>query len=212
MAAHHLAALRALSARHDSTIKDDSPDTIGRKLKQQLAIIERNCAELELLRANPDKMKSKLANDLLETDAQIKLKGRIAEARSRAEKLLNDHREMLQKDQWKKAALGENQYAAEFRRVFRELKTDMDKVGFMKKAIDNGDCAAVSAIVCAPPSLSGLSAEQVAHYKDAYLSRFSEGNTEYVEDLDAIVNATLQTAESLAGPNVVPAKPAQRVA
>lgn len=145
------------------------------------------------LKANPDPMKSDLANGQDVEAARKRLDTAITSARTQINTALHEERKELDAAQIKRADLRPDEYAAEIRTVFRGLN-DEQRSAFMKDAIERRDAPTVAAIALAPIAVTGLSADRAAAYRTAYLHRAAPMDRSSVDAVDSITDAALRTA------------------
>ena len=98
-----------------------------------------------------------------------------------------------------KAKLVPGPYAAEIRSVVRNLELPA-KLLYLANAIKEKDSAAVAALVDAPPILSGLSAQQLADFREDFIDSMAPGGTGEADEMQSICDAVLQTTEEAAQP------------
>ncbi len=160
-----------------------------------------NAAEVELsklvdIQLNPDDMASEKANAIRLEAQRTKFQDVLKAAASRAAKAVSDLRSAQLARQTEAANLKESEHASEIRSVYRGL-SNADKLSFMQQAIDGNDSQVIAALTnpATSPLLTGLSGQQMAHYRAHYIDKFSTTDTSYVDAIQ-VVSETLVGAVS----------------
>jgi hypothetical protein len=179
--------------------KLDHTDGIRANFWVIFAKLEKEATGLSELVANPDPMKSQVANELLVNAEKARLRDLVAEARQKANQLLGDLQNNREAERLQKAKLVPDEFAAEVRSVFRDLN-QTEKMRFMSEAIKSGDFAAIAALVTAPPILSGLTAEQSTNFRDSFLERMAPRTATVLDDVTDICETSFSTLDRLARP------------
>jgi hypothetical protein len=190
---HQLQAIRAVVNRLTVTDSDSG------KMKSILDRLEKEASGLVELMTHPDPMKSSVANDLVVNAEKSRLRALAGESREKLSRIVSGRRAASDAARLAKARLMPDDHAAEIRGVFRSLDPAA-KHSFMAEAIKTGDASTIAAIVTARPLLSGLSAEESAHYREAFLESVAPHNDHIAEEMQAICDTAIRTVESLATP------------
>jgi hypothetical protein len=192
---HQLQALRALVGR----ITSNDPTT--EKIKSILSRIEKEASGLADLIEKPDTMKSAVANELLTNAEKARLRTLAADSQGKLNNIIATHRAALDAARVQKAKLVPDGFASEIRSVFRSLDT-AGKHALLGEAIKTGQAATVAAIVTAPTVLSGLTAQQSAQYREAFLDSVAPNNDAEAGEMQTVCDTALQIVESIARPSL----------
>ena len=186
-----LAALKALTER----IPGDGQTS--QKVKNAL---ERIARETELV-ANfkPDPMKSDLANTMLQNQEKSHLRDLVEKTRGELGALPAAFESEQSASRAAKAKLTPGQFDAEIRSVMRGLDTET-RMKALDAAFKTGDTATLSAILTAPPALSGLSAGQHLQFTQSWLDHAAPFDGQFLPELNSCIQTSLGVADSMAKP------------
>jgi len=198
---YQLPAFTAVIEQRLPLLPEDS--TIVQQVAVAVRRIHREAVMLTELK--PDADRSEAFNATVKNAEAARLRDRIAKSRGELNLLTANFRAEQQRARMAKANLTEGALAQELRTVFRGLDAE-SKINFLAEAIKAGDAATVASIVKAPPILVGLSAQQQAHWEQAFLEKYSPSDTRDIDELQQIINTSLDLAESIATPTVAPTR------
>ncbi|MDI1276710.1 hypothetical protein [Methylobacter sp.] len=183
---HVLSSINALLERLPSGAQGSAQNRIFHEahgLKNELS-------KLSELINSPDEMLSDLGNSL-RIEAQRKIvKLRHDQLGDASKNFVEASRADLTKKRFDAANLKQNEYAAELRAVFREIKP-ADRPLFMQNLIESRDSASVAALTESPSSLTGLSSDLQNQYRQSYLDRFTTNNTSELDNLQEVSSTIL---------------------
>jgi len=143
------------------------------------------------LHANRDPYLSPASNDkrIAEASRRLALKADAALGE------LNDHARAgvteIEATIQKKANLIPTGYAAEIRAVFRSMDADSAQ-GFLRKAVESGDAETITALCCAPYSVTGIEPQMASRFRQFHEERSAPEECRQRGDLmDALSEAVM---------------------
>jgi hypothetical protein len=188
-----LAALLALVER----VPGDGQ--LSNKVRNALAHVAKEAETLHELLSSPDPMQSKLAHDLRADAARARLRDVVAKSRESLASMVSTFAAEQAASRTAKAKLTPGQFDAEIRSVMRGLDTET-RMKALDAAFKTGDTATLSAILTAPPALSGLSAGQHLHFTQSWLDHAAPFDGQFLPELNSCIQTSLGVADSMAKP------------
>jgi len=195
-----LTILRALIGR----IPNDT--SISEKLVFLMNRIEREASGVIEVMNNPDPERSALAIDRIINAEKASLRAEIGNARREAYPLIASWRAQQDAARIQKANLVPDAFAAEIRSVFRTMSWPA-KLQFMTDATSLLDGATVAAVLNAPPVLAGVTPEQLAQFREAYLNKTSKSSEQVAASMQSAVDTFFTAADDLARPDGAAPRP-----
>lgn len=195
---YQLQALNSLIGRlttlpADSTVANQAGVLLRRIQKESTLLVE----------IKPDADRSDAFNATVRNNEATKHRALVEKTRGELNLLTSAFRTEQQKARNEKANLKEGPHSAEIRAVFRGLDSQA-KHAFLNEAIKNGDSEAIAALTKVPAVLVGLPAETQGKYEQAFLAKYSPDDTRTIDELQSIIDVSLQMAEQLGAPAAAP--------
>jgi len=196
--AYRIQTINALIGRLDNL-----PDSaIKGKVAQALGHVRRESNLLWGLKPSADH--SDAFNMTVKNNEATKMRDRLVKTRGELSSLTTGYRSEQLAARNLKAQLTDGPFSAEIRVLARGMDS-AQRLAFIAEAIKTGDTQVAAAMLNCPALLSGLSTEQSALYREAYLEKYApDSGADDLRELEMIITTTLNTADSLAVPTSAP--------
>ena len=152
------------------------------------------------LAANIDPMISAVAHSMRVDAEKSRLREKTEKARDTLLPAIEAWRAAQNAARLAKADLKPDEFAQELRAVFRTLD-DVGRAVYMQNATDAQDGAAAAAILTAPLTLTGITADELERYRDEFLSRIAASPDADADAMRSCVTTALGCALVMATPS-----------
>lgn len=193
---YQLHSIRALIER----VPGDSPASA--KVTAILTTLEKEAIGIANLAKTEDPMASAAANTMIMNQQKDRLRDLAAKARGELSVIILAAKSSFDAARVQKGRLEPDAFAAEIRSVFRGLSST-EKAQFILSATKALDGHAIAAIVTAPAVLTGLTAEQIAGYREHFLDAISPGSKaerDTAAELQNVCEITMGVIDQIGAP------------